>query len=86
MIKKKSWIFQGSWFQVLKFPRIVTQFCGVSRCEALFCLEFPGVSKKPKSSRGFFKKVYPQLPFVFFSGIAPNIAKKAAKVAQKKEQ
>ena len=26
--------------------KIVTNFCGVSGTEALFCLEFPGVKKK----------------------------------------
>ena len=26
--------------------KIVTNFCGVSRGEALFCLKFPGVKKK----------------------------------------
>ena len=29
--EKIMWIFQGSQFQVLKFPRSVTQFCGVSQ-------------------------------------------------------
>ena len=32
-----------SWFQALTFPRGVTQFFGVSRGEALFCLESLGV-------------------------------------------
>ena len=42
--EKIMWNFQGGpWFKTLKFPRGVTQFCGVSRGEALFCLEFPGV-------------------------------------------
>ena len=45
--------FQGSWFQVLKFLKGVTQLCGVSMGEALFCLEFPrGKVKKPKKFYG----------------------------------
>ena len=39
--KKIMWNFQGSWFEDLKFLKGVTQLCGVSRGEALFCLEFP---------------------------------------------
>ena len=38
--EKTMWNFQESWFQALKFPRGVKQFCGVSRGKALFCLEF----------------------------------------------
>ena len=35
------WSFQGSWrFLAFKFPRDLTQFCGISRGGALFCLEF----------------------------------------------
>ena len=41
--EKIMWNFQGSWFQVLKRLRGVTQFCGISRGEALFCLEFPWI-------------------------------------------
>ena len=44
VIKTKlfMWSFQGPWFQALKFPRGVLKFCGVSRDEALVCMEFPG--------------------------------------------
>ena len=38
--EKIMWNFQESWLQVLKFLNGVTQLCGVSWCEALFCLEF----------------------------------------------
>ena len=42
--KKKSWNFQGFWSVLgIKISEGVTQFCGVSRGEALFCLEFLGV-------------------------------------------
>ena len=37
------WNFQESWFWVLTFLKGVTQLCGVSRGEALFCLQFPVV-------------------------------------------
>ena len=40
---KIMWNFQESWFYVLKFLKGVTQLCGVSRGEALFCLKFPRV-------------------------------------------
>ena len=59
------WIFQGFWFQALKFPRGVTQFCGVSRSKALFGLEFPGgkvKNLKIPGGGGGFKKAYPQPP------------------------
>ena len=39
--EKIVWNFQGSWFLALEFPRDLTQFCGISRGGALFCLEFP---------------------------------------------
>ena len=35
----------------------VTQFCGVSICEGLFCLEFPRVMQQPKNSMGFQKSM-----------------------------
>ena len=41
--EKLMWNFQGSCFQGFKFMRSETQFCGVSRGEALFCLQFPVV-------------------------------------------
>ena len=41
--EKIMWNFQGSCFLALKFPRDVTQFCGISRVGALLCLEFPGL-------------------------------------------
>ena len=34
--------FQGRGLDFWKFPRNITQFCGVSGSEAL-CLEFPGI-------------------------------------------
>ena len=37
------WNFQGSFFLALEFPRDLTQFFGISRGLALFCLEFAGV-------------------------------------------
>ena len=40
------WNFQGSLFVVLEFPRDRTQFFGISRGLALFCLEFLGVKLK----------------------------------------
>ena len=50
------------------------EFLGVKPC---FFWSFQGQSKKPKNSRGAYKKVYPQPPFpiscfffVFFSGIS----------------
>ena len=44
----------------LKFPRDLTQSCGISRGEALFCLEFPRVHEG-------FQKSMPSTPlFVFF--------------------
>ena len=47
---------------------LLTQFCGVSRDEASFCLEFLGVKvKNLKTQLGSFKKVCPQPPlFGFF--------------------
>ena len=48
----------------LKFPRDLTQFFGISRGEALFCLEFPRVHEG-------FQKSMPSTPlFGFFFGIA----------------
>ena len=44
MLKKQQMEnFQGSWFQFLKLLSGITKFCGVSRWEVFFCLEFPGV-------------------------------------------
>ena len=37
------WNYQRSWFLTLEFPRVVTQFCGISRGEPLFYPEFPQV-------------------------------------------
>ena len=62
--------FQGSWFQALKFSSGVTQFCGVSRGEALFCLEFPWVKVKKLKLPRVFSKMYVLNPVVFFSRIA----------------
>ena len=42
VIKKKVWNVHGSWFLTLEIPMGVTQFGGISRGEASFCLEFPG--------------------------------------------
>ena len=54
------WNFQGSLFLVLKFPRDLTQFCGIFRGWALLCLDFPGVTKVKKNEKfqgvGGFKK------------------------------
>ena len=44
----------------------VTQFCRVSRVEALFCLELPGVKQKPKNIRGFSKNMSSTLSVLFF--------------------
>ena len=41
----KSVYFHGSWFFALEFLTDVTQFCGISTCEALFSPEFPMVNK-----------------------------------------
>ena len=46
--EKITWSFPGSWFLVLEFPRDVTQFCGISRGEALFSLEFRRVKWQNK--------------------------------------
>ena len=48
--------------------RGVTQFCGVSRGEALFCLEFPGVGKvKNLKIPGYFQKsMFSTPPFALF--------------------
>ena len=44
LIKKKiMWNFHGSWFLVLKFPRVVAQFCGISWVETLLSPEFPRI-------------------------------------------
>ena len=39
--KQIMWNFHGSWFLVLEFPSGATQFCGISKGEALFSPEFP---------------------------------------------
>ena len=58
--------FQESWYLSLEFQRDVTQFCGISMGGTWFCLEFPGVKGKIKSSMGggggTFRKVCPQDP------------------------
>ena len=46
VIKKTLWYFHRPWFLALEFPRGVTQFCGISRREALFSLEFQRVKVK----------------------------------------
>ena len=57
VIKKKSCgISTGLGFRSQIFCGGLKEFCGVSKCEALFCLEFSGVKQKPKNSRGFSKK------------------------------
>ena len=71
MIKKKLHV---------EFPGVlvsgVTQFCGVSKGEALFYLKFPEV-KNLKIPVEFSKSTYyvhvlcTQLPCLFFSGITP---------------
>ena len=65
--------FHGSWYFALEFLRGVTQFCGISRVEAWFCLEFPRV----KWQEGFFKKCmpppHPCLDFFWNSPIPNNI-------------
>ena len=69
---KKIWNFLGSLFLALEFPRDLIQFCGISRGWVLFCLEFPGVSKRLKKSRGFSKKhilSQPRLDFFWNSTI-----------------
>ena len=62
--RNSMWNFQGSLFLVLKFPRDLTQFCGIFRGWALLCLDFPGVAKVKKNEKfqgvGGFKKVYLQ--------------------------
>ena len=42
--EKIMWNFQVSLFLVLEFPRDLTQFCGIAKGWALFCLELPGVT------------------------------------------
>ena len=45
MINKKIlWNFHESWFLVLEIPMGVILFGGISRDEASFCREFPGVT------------------------------------------
>ena len=45
MINKKIlWNFHESWFLVLEIPTGVILFGVISRGEASFCLEFPGVT------------------------------------------
>ena len=39
--EKIVWNFQGSWLLALEFPGDLTQFCGISRGGALFCIQFP---------------------------------------------
>ena len=41
--EKGMWNIKGSWFKVLKFLWVVTQFCRASRGEGLYFLEFPGI-------------------------------------------
>ena len=41
--EKIIWNFHGSWFLVSEIPIRVTQFCGISRGEDLFSLEFKKV-------------------------------------------
>ena len=63
------WNFQRSWFYVLKFPRGVTQFCGVSRGWNFVLSRIPmDKVKNIKIPWGFSKK-FPPLAW-FFSGIA----------------
>ena len=69
--KKIVWNFQGTWFLALIFSRDLTQFCRISRGEALFYLEFPGVENEIFHRR--FSKKYALNPPVFFSGIAQQI-------------
>ena len=52
-----------SWFQALTFPRGVTRFFGVSRGEALFCLESLGV--KDLKILGVLSKKYVLDPPLF---------------------
>ena len=56
--EKIIWNFSVSCFLALKFIRGVTQFCGISKGEALFCLELPRVSDKSIKIPGFFSKVF----------------------------
>ena len=42
-IRKNNVEFPGSWFLALEFSRDMTKFCGISKSEALLCVEFPGV-------------------------------------------
>ena len=58
VIKKKCGISRGLCFWCLKLQRHVTHFFEVSRGEALFSLEFPGVKwrKNKKFQRCFFLK------------------------------
>ena len=37
------WNFNGFLHLAVKIPMVITQFCGISRGEASFCLEFPWV-------------------------------------------
>ena len=38
--EKLVWVFHGSWFLTLEFPRDVTQFCRFFRRESYFSPEF----------------------------------------------
>ena len=67
--------FQESWYLSLEFQRDVTQFCGISMGGTWFCLEFPGVKGKIKSSMGggggHSEKYFINTPYLdLFSGIA----------------
>ena len=42
-IQKNNVEFPRSWFLALEFSRDMTKFCGISKSEALFCVEFPVV-------------------------------------------
>ena len=60
------WNFHKFQFLALEFPSGVTQFCGVSKGQAFFGLEFPGVKWQTYKFQRLFKKLFPQPPPVFF--------------------
>ena len=61
---------KGPWFLAMEFPSDITQFCGISRGEALFCMEFKGKMTNLQIPGDFPKKyVVNPLLFGFFSGI-----------------
>ena len=64
------WNFHGSSFLALELPRGVTQFCRISRGEALFSLKFPRVKVTNIKIPGVLSKKHVFIPPVWiFSGL-----------------